>query len=170
MQLNQYLNRRNISSSIVLNLNREKLWELITSPGHLNNCHPFCKTNDIIRWEDDCHEDVLTYLNGLTYKRVFQNWDPGYGYDLLIGEENGPQSHVVWKIHEIAENQSSLTITVYPYLLTHWPRILSFIPFSIWIKPRLGRYLDSVLSGFDYFIKKNEQVPRNFKGKHPWFS
>ena len=170
MNLNQYLKRRKISKSIDLNINRKKLWELITSPGHLNNCHPFCKKNDVICWEENYHEDMLTYLNGLIYKRVFQNWDLEKGYDLLIGEADGPQSYVIWRIKDTIENQCRLTITVYPYLLDKWPRMLSFIPFVIWIKPRLYRYLDSVLYGFDYFIRNNESVPRNFKGEHPWFS
>ena len=92
------------------------------------------------------------------------------GYDLLIGEKDGPQSYVVWKTEEYFRIKSQLTITVFPFMMDKWPRIVSYIPFSFWVKPRLTNYLDSVLSGIDFFIQNGEEVPRNFKGRHAWFS
>jgi len=92
------------------------------------------------------------------------------GYDLLIGENGGPQSYVVWNLEQGSESKCKLTITVHPYLLDNLPRFLSYLPFSFWVKPRLEKYLDSVLSGIDYVLQNGGDVPRNFKGKHSWFS
>ena len=106
----------------------------------------------------------------MTYIRQFLNWNEGEGYDLIIGEENGLQSYVVWQITELNDNQSSLSITVYPYLLANLNKALSFLPFMLYVRPKLRTYLKSVLRGFAYFVEHGQAVPRNHWGKHSWFS
>tara|TARA_B100000214_G_C23905474_1_gene598632 strand:- start:271 stop:783 length:513 start_codon:yes stop_codon:yes gene_type:complete len=170
MENNVYKKRYNVTFSIEIKISKEKLWKLISSPGHLENCHPFCKSNKVINWVEGNYKDELIYLNGLKYIRDFCNFDSGNGYDLFIGEIDGPKSYVVWIIKENSKEKCNLTITVYPYIFARWGRILSYIPFKIYVKPRLKKYLDSVLSGFRYFIETGEPVPKNHKGKHPWFS
>ena len=151
-------------------ISAENLWKLISSPGYLNDCHPYCLNNEVLQWDEEGHKDCLIYLNGLTYIRNFQSWNEGSGYTLNIGEEGGKQSFVIWSIEEISENKSKLSITVYPYLLANLPRIISFLPYTFWIRPRLENYLKSVLTGFEYVSINNEPVPRNYFGRHPWFS
>ncbi len=104
-------------------ISSEALWKLISHPGNLNDCHPFCKSNEVIEWNEDVHVDRLVYLNGRTYIRQFLTWDEGEGYTLRIGEENGLQSFVQWKIDAVSENKSRLTITVHPYLLADIQRL-----------------------------------------------
>ena len=147
-----------------------ELWNLISAPSNLNDCHPFCKTNDVLQWDDTEHVDRLVYLNGRTYIRQFLTWNEGEGYTLRIGEENGLQSFVEWEIDSISENKSQLTITVHPHLLAGYPKVASFLPYQFWIKPRMRRYLRSVVSGFEYVAQTGEPVPRNHFGRHPWFS
>ena len=148
----------------------DALWKLISAPGNLNDCHPFCKSNEAIQWDKEGHVDRLVYLNGRTYIRQFLTWDEGEGYTLRIGEENGLQSFVQWEIDAVSENKSRLTITVHPYLLAGYPKIVSFLPYQFWIKPRMRRYLRSVVSGFEYVARTGEPVPRNHFGRHRWFS
>ena len=148
----------------------DALWKLISAPGNLNECHPFCKSNEAIQWDKEGHVDRLVYLNGRTYIRQFLTWDEGEGYTLRIGKENGLQSLVQWKIDTVSENKSRLTITVHPYLLAGYPKIVSFLPYQFWIKPRMRRYLRSVVSGFEYVAQTGEPVPRNYFGRHRWFS
>ena len=159
-----------ISQSRYFKISADNLWELISSPGNLNDCHPYCLSNDVIQWNEEGHKDCLIYLNGRTYIRKFQSWNEGKGYTLDIGEEGGRQSFVIWSIEEISENKSKLSITVYPYLLAKLPRIISFLPYTIWIRPRLEKYLKSVLTGFEFVAINNKPVPRNYFGRHPWFS
>ena len=84
-------------------------------------------------------------------------------------KKNGEQSYVKWKIS--SENESIfLSIEVYPYFFKGVPKILSWIPFNIFIRPKLTRYLDSVISGINWYLDNNEKVPPNFFGKHKWFS
>ena len=147
----------------------ENLWKVVSSPNYLNNVHPFCKENSIIKWNNDHHEDKILYLNDKTYIRKFVSWRALKGYDLWIGDNNKDQSFVEWRL-EKAGNRSKLTITVYPFILSNWPRILSFLPYFLYINIKLKSYLFSVLSGIHWYIKENTPVPKNQFGKHSWFS
>ena len=105
----------------------------------------------------------------MTYIRDFSEWFEGKGYNLWIGEDCGPKSYVEWRIKEHAVG-SELSITVYPHLLSKWPKTLAFIAFWIYINPKLRSYLKSVLKGFKWNLDKNTTVPRNQFGEHSWFS
>ena len=159
-----------ISIKKSFDVSSEVLWKLVSAPENLNDCHPFCESNEAIQWDEDGHVDRLVYLNGRTYIRQFLTWVEGEGYTLRIGEENGLQSFVQWEISAISENESQLTITVHPYILAGYPKVVSFLPYQFWIKPRMRRYLHSVVSGFEYVARTGEPVPRNHFGRHPWFS
>ena len=147
----------------------ENLWKVVSSPNYLNNVHPFCKENSIIKWNNDHHEDKILYLNDKTYIRKFVSWRALKGYDLWIGDNNRDQSFVEWRLEKVG-SKSKLTITVYPFLLSTWPRIFSFLPYFLYINIKLKSYLFSVLSGIDWYIKENTPVPKNQFGKHSWFS
>ena len=147
----------------------ENLWKVVSSPNYLNNVHPFCKENSIIKWNNDHHEDKILYLNDKTYIRKFVSWRALKGYDLWIGDNNKDQSFVEWRLEKVG-SRSKLTITVYPFLLSTWPRIFSFLPYFLYIDIKLKSYLFSVLSGVDWYIKENTPVPKNQFGKHSWFS
>ena len=163
-------NRLPITNSADFNISSAKLWKVISEPENLNNSHPFCKSNEIISWGEGGRSDRLIYLNGLNYIRTFKTWDEGAGYTLEIGKEGGPQSYVIWEIEPLGEEISRLKITIYPYLLDRGPGFLTFLLHKIWVKPRLEKYLHSVISGFRYYIKEDKRVPRNHFGKHSWFS
>ena len=147
----------------------ENLWKVVSSPNYLNNVHPFCKENSIISWNNDHHEDKILYLNDMTYIRKFVSWRALKGYDLWIGDNNKDQSFVEWRLEKVG-SRSKLTITVYPFLLSTWPKIFSFLPYFLYIDIKLKSYLFSVLSGIDWYIKENTPVPKNQFGKHSWFS
>ena len=157
------------SNSKFYKCSKKVLWETISSPNYLNNVHPYCEKNSVIYWENDRHEDRLVYLNGLTYERKFTEWKTDEGYDLWIGNDNKKQSFVEWRIKEEG-NGVRLSITVYPFLLSTWPKALSFLPYFLYINIKLKSYLYSVLSGIEWFIDKKTPVPKNKFGKHSWFS
>ena len=155
--------KRKIDSTV------DDLWKLIAKPGNLNLVHPFCKSNEIIKWDGVGSSDVLVYLNGLTYFREFTKWEINKGYTLLIGSKRGPKSKVVWEITR-SDNLTYLSITVYPHLLNNWPKLFSFIPYAILIKPLLKNYLKSVTGGINWYLINKVSVPKNHFGKHIWFS
>ena len=83
---------RSISITQKIDSSAFELWKIISKPGNLNLTHPYCKKNDIIKWNKKGSKDVLIYLNGLTYFREFTDWDNQKGYSLLIGKKRGPKS------------------------------------------------------------------------------
>ena len=148
---------------------KKELWDLISSPEHLNLVHPFCKSNESIHWDKKKSKDVLVYLNGMVYFRDFTSWEDENGYELMIGRKRGKKSRVVWKIKS-DDKSVSLKITVYPYLLSSWPRVMSLIPYKFIISPLLKSYLKSVISGINYYLINQKPVEKNHFGKHIWFS
>ena len=161
---------RGITCRLYFNHNSKDVWNVISTPNHLNLFHPFCKKSSIISWKESSHIDILEYLNGLKYIRKFTKWSPFKGYELTIGKKDGKQSYVVWEIKEIDNKTCTLSITVYPHLLSKYPKIISYLPFKLIIKPKLYNYLFSVISGLKYYLENNEKVPKNNFGKHKWFS
>ncbi len=153
-----------------INTSAKKLWDVISMPGNLEFCHPFCKTNPVEIWPGEGSHDLIEYLNGWVFERRFFNWYEGIGYDLEIGRRGGRNSEVSWRIRKIDSNQSILTICIYPYIVQNLPVAIRWIPHLFRVRPSLRSYLDSVTKGFEWFINRNEKVPRNQFGKHPWFS
>ena len=168
--IESYKKRKSISCSLRINFNIGHLWELISSPGYLEKCHPFCKTNNVIDWDDKKHMDKIVYVNGIEYIRDFIDWNPKKGYSLIIGKKGGRQSYVSWEIKEITSNSTEIKITVYPHEIENMGKFKKFLIFNFYVVPKLKFYLNCVLKGIDYYLKNNEEVPRNHFGKHSWFS
>ena len=117
----------------------------------------------------DLPSDELIYHNNLKFIRDFIKWNEKNGYELVIGEKNKKKSLVKWKI-SLVNNKTYLSITVYPYLMNQYPKIMSFLPYLIYIKPMLKSYLNSVLMGINWYLKTKKPVSKNQFGKHKWFS
>lgn len=147
-----------------------KLWDAISMPGNLEACHPFCAANPVSAWPGRDSRDEVHYLNGRVFQRRFRRWIDGVGYDLEIGRPGGRSSFVSWRITSIDSASSTLTITVYPYLLQRLTVAVRWLPHRLWVEPRLRSYLESVTCGFEFYARRGEPVPRNHFGGHPWFS
>lgn len=157
------------SKEIKLNFSKEKIWDLISSPRHLELVHPFCKSNKIIRWDDKGHKDILLYNNNRTYIRNFYEWKINEGYKLMIGEKGKDKSRVIWEIKE--DNQTStLKISVYPYIFSNKPAVIYLFYYIFFINPSLRSYLHNVLKGIDWYLNNNTPVKKNQFGIHKWFS
>ena len=163
------MQRFKTSNSLTYDCSLESLWEIVSSPNYLNNVHPFCRVNSISQWSDEHHEDKIIYLNERTYIRRFVSWRNLEGYDLWIGDSNKNQSFVEWRLEKVGTG-SKLTITVYPFLLSSWPKVFSFLPYFLYINIKLKSYLFSVLSGIEWYVEEKTPVPKNQFGRHSWFS
>ncbi|MAO97964.1 MAG: hypothetical protein CMC06_02835, partial [Flavobacteriaceae bacterium] len=76
---------------------------------------------------------------------------------------------VVWEISS-KNYKNYLSITVYPHFMRKYPKIISYFPHKIIVEPYLKKYLKSVIGGIDYYLENRKTVPRNYFGKHEWFS
>lgn len=146
-----------------------EIWDVISSKNNLELFHPFCKTNKIIDWCGKNSSDMLTYHNGRTYIRTFLSWNKNKGYTLLIGSNKSKLSYVEWSLY--TENGNNyIKISIFPYLLKKIPRFISYIPYKLYIFPKLKSYLSSVLNGLDFYMNNNKKITKNQFGKHSWFS
>ena len=148
----------------------QRMWDIISAPGNLERCHPFCESNPVETWPGPASQDEVHYLSGWVYVRRFLRWHEGVGYDLEIGREGGSTSFVSWRIKPIDENSCVLKITVVPHTLQDWPTFVRWIPYLLRVRPMLRKYLASVVRGFEWYALRGEPVPRNQFGPHPWFS
>lgn len=147
-----------------------RVWDVISSPGNLEDCHPFCEKNPVLEWPGPQSRDEVHYLSGWMYERRFCNWIDGVGYDLNIGRRGGSQSFVSWRITEIDDRNCTLKITVYPHTLQNIPAVIRWLPYLVKLRPALKSYLESVVMGFEWYVMRDEAVPRNQFGRHAWFS
>ena len=159
-----------VSEGININASSQKVWEVISKPSNLESCHPFCESNPVEKWSKAKSVDFVNYYNGLKFKRIFIDWIDGYGNDLMIGKINGRKSKVIWRINEIDNLKSQLTITVYPHNTKRYPFILKSLVYFFYINPMLRKYLSSVLKGFQWHIEQGKSVQKNQFGNHKWFS
>ena len=146
------------------------VWAAISMRGNLELCHPFCEKNPVKTWSGEGSRDEVHYLNGLIYERRFSRWIEGIGYDLTIGQIGGRSSIVSWRVAPVDDENCTLTIVVYPYLLQGVPVAIRWLPHLLRVRPLLKAYLSSVIRGFEWYVKRGEPVPRNQFGTHPWFS
>ncbi len=159
-----------VSRSIKINASSQKVWEVISKPGNLELCHPFCESNPVEKWSGTESIDYVIYYNGLKFQRIFTKWIEDLGYDLLIGRKNGKKSKVIWRINKINNSKSQLKIAIYPHNTKKYPNIIKFLIYYIYVQPMLLKYLSAVLKGFRWYIVQGKTVQKNQFGKHKWFS
>ena len=169
--MSQKINNYNgfITSRRIIDAKIANLWQIISSPSNLELYHPFCQKNQVIQWFEEKSIDRIIYLNGKTFERKFFNWVPNIGYDLKINQISKPDSLVKWRIYAL-EDKSEIEIKVYPYVFNQGSMILNILPFTIFSKPILTNYLDSVTLGLKYYAETGNVVSKNQFGKNIWFS
>jgi hypothetical protein len=160
------MNGFKVSEKIILNQNPDIVWEIISSKNALELFHPYCLKNDAIDYKK---KDKLVYLNGLIYIREFSVWKPNKGFELSIGKKGGKKSKVIWEI-KILDRGCEVKISVLPYSSSKISKYFHPIVNIIIVKPKLRKYLQSVLTGLKFYLDTNIKVKKNQFGKHAWFS
>jgi len=147
----------------------EDVWKAVASPGYLEKVHPFCERNPVTVWPGSAARDEVHYRSGWVYQRSFSDWIEGAGYDLDIGADGEPTSHVTWRISTHTGGVCRLTISVWPRAITPIPG-LNWLVRLVIIGPMMRRYLRSVTEGVEWFVTTGEPVVTDQFGRHPWFS
>ena len=158
-----------VSRKIKLKSNTDILWDLISSPENLNLVHPFCKSNKVIKWDNNSHSDSLLYYNNRTYIRELFEWEEGKGYKLYIGEEGKKKSKVIWEL-EPREKGCEIKITVFPYRTNKISKLLYPLVHFFIVRTKLKKYLKSVLKGLKFHLDNEVKIKKNQFGTHSWFS
>ncbi|MBI90068.1 MAG: hypothetical protein CMG60_08275 [Candidatus Marinimicrobia bacterium] len=159
-----------ISFSGLINTDLKKVWDVISKQSALELFHPFCVENKASIWPGKSSTDTIKYLNGMKLTREFCYWEDEKGFDLRIHNNGKKHSFVTWRILGQVRTVN-IVITIYPYLFNRGNKFMNMIPFFVFVRPQLKRYLGSVVGGLRWHIDNNEKpVPKNHFGKHVWFS
>ena len=162
-----------VYSEIEIKASNSKIWKMISEPGNLNLCHPFCKSNIVEKWNDVGAVDFIEYYNGLTMKRLFTSWTPKEGYELIIGKGNQGVAKVKWEIISKNKQSSSLkiSITLLPEIILYkYPKLIHNILVLVYLKPKMKNYINAVVKGFKYHIETGIKVKKNQFGYNSMFS
>ena len=148
----------------------KKVWEVISSPGNLEDCHPYCCSNPVHQWPGPDSVDEVHYYSGWVYERHFKNWVDETGYDLEIGRAGGDRSFVTWRIEHDDDANCTLTISVCSSVLKRYPIYIRWLPYLTKVRPMLRKYLTSVVKGVEWKATRGKAVTKDQFGRHPWFS
>lgn len=162
-----------VSVSRLLKADQQKIWEKISTPGIVHHYHPFCKENPVVLWNEENSVDEIIYENNLVYRREFNTWLEGIGYDLIIVHKERILAIVIWRINKIDDEFHELQISLKPQLKGILPKIPSFlrwIPYYVFIRWQMKNYLGHVLKGFENYIITGNQIKPNQFGKHRFYS
>jgi hypothetical protein len=146
------------------------VWGLISEPGHLKQCHPFCDKVSITSWPGASSVDSITYYSGITYKRNFVRWVEGQGYDLELGERPNLTARVHWRIVPQGEMHSHFSIEVMPYLRASLGPDKKRIYLERLFGDVLQHYLQCVVRGVKHKVETGEDVIKDQFGKNLHYS
>ena len=162
------MNEFKVSRKLFLKQSLDDVWEVISSKESLELFHPYCSKNKAISW-GDIKVDELVYLNGVVFIREFTSWNPNHGFELTIGKRDGKKSRVKWEI-TMSNSGCLISISIWPYKPSKVSKILyPFVNVFI-VRPKLKKYLSSVLKGLNFYLTNRTVVKKNQFGSHSWFS
>ena len=162
-------NGRPVRVSTIINANSDRVWAVISTPGNLENVHPFCFSNPVSAWPGVGAHDEVHYRSGWVYHRHFSDWIDETGYDLDIGATGEETSHVSWRLHPLDDEHTRLTIKVWPRPISRIPGLRQFLRIII-VGPLMRRYLQAVTAGVNWYVINGEPVKEDQFGSHIWFS
>ena len=161
-----------ISKKITIDVNRQQLWKIISVSGQLHLFHPFCKNNEVLKWDKEKSIDFIEYYNRKLLKRKFFDWEEEVGYKLIINDLKKDIAEVHWDLLYPRKSKIDLSIKVQilDTALKRFPNTINKIILRTYVLPKLGTYLDSVLYGIKYFSETGNKVSKNQFGYNSMFS
>ena len=161
-----------IRKKVTVDVNRKYLWKIISLPGQLRLFHPFCKNNEVLKWEKEKSVDFIEYYNKKLLKRKFFDWKEEIGYKLIINDLKKDIAEVHWNIFNSRKNKIDLSIEVQilDTAMKKFPNTINKLILRTYVLPKLGTYLDSVLCGVKYFSETGNKVSKNQFGYNSMFS
>ena len=59
-----------ISKKVTIDVSCQQLWKIISVPGQLNLFHPFCKSNEVLKWDKEKSIDFIEYKVPFNFSNV----------------------------------------------------------------------------------------------------
>jgi len=165
-----YRSRQNleICAQIHINCSKEKLWKVITAPGHLEKYHPFCAYHKSERWNGVGCVDESKSNYGKIVRREVIEWNEGVGYTIKMLNPN-QNTTVRFEIGAVEEGvQFKVYLKTNAYRKNPRPFWIFLAP--LMIVPSYKKYFHSLLNGIKYYAETDKKVSRNQFGHHRKYS
>jgi len=111
-------NVRSTDAKLRYPVSAQRLFEIMSAEGAFGDYHPWVVKNPIIKWCGNGSEDMIEMKDGKVNYRTFFNWNPGVGYDIMLGPEKGPRRLIRWRIKG-AGDQCVMTVQTFDM---PWPK------------------------------------------------
>ena len=93
---------------------------------------------------------------------------------MIGGRGRKKKTEVQWETNKIDEQsgkeRTELKIILKMPNFQKLPFFIRWIPHYFYLRPKMKKYLDSVVKGFNHYITTGKPVKRNQFGSHSWFS
>lgn len=148
----------------------DTVWQAISEPGNLKDCHPFCKETEVECWPGLGSRDSITYYSGIHYQRNFVYWHEGTGYDIELGDPPDQTARVLWRIEPTSLETSQISIEVFPLLKRDLPADKKQKYLERLFGDVLQHYLECVVKGVRHFAETGTPVSKDQFGKNALYS
>ncbi|HET8837875.1 MAG TPA: hypothetical protein VFM82_02650 [Flavobacteriaceae bacterium] len=165
--------RRNfrIAGEIDIDEAQEKLWQIITQPGHLENFHPFVKNHDKVKnWHGVGSKDSGSFYSGKKMNRIVSDWKEGKEYSIKMKNSDQNDTRVRFALKFLSPKKTSFSITINTDAYRKIPRPFWPIFSRFFLLPSFKNYLYSILNGLAFYSETGQKVNRNQFGRHGKFS
>ncbi|WP_121667712.1 hypothetical protein [Mesonia aquimarina] len=160
-----------IQGKIEINYTKEKIWHIITQPGHLENYHPYCKKHiKTTSWKQIGDTDQGFFYSGKSMKREVIDWQEEKSYKVKIDNDDENLSEVKFSIESKTTEISIFTIEIFTDSYKKIPRPIWYFFAFIFLVPSYKKYLNSILKGLKYYSETGKKVSKNQFGSHKIFS
>ena len=165
--------RRNfrIKGTISIGAPREKLWRIITTPGHLEYFHPFVKEHGKAeKWNGVGAKDYGVFNNGKRLNRTVIDWKEGSGYKIKMEHDDTNKTFVCFVLTGTSPTQTNFSVEIQTDSYRKIPRPIWKIFARYFLVPSFKKYLYSILKGLEYYTETGKKVRKNQFGRHRKFS
>ena len=153
-----------------INAPASRAWQVISEPGNLKDCHPFCANTEVEKWPGLGSRDSITYYSGIHYHRNFVNWLEGTGYDIELGDSPNQTARVLWRIDPKSEDMCQISIEAFPFVRKSLDQEKKKKYLDRLFGDVLQHYLECVCKGICFFSETNTPVTKDQFGKNPLYS
>ncbi len=169
----QVTTRKNfqIKGELTIEGAKEKLWQIITSPGHLEKFHPFVKEHiKTEKWHGIGAKDSGSFYSGKKINRVVTEWKEGSSYIIKMKNDDGSNTTVRFGLTELSSMKTAFFITIQTDAYRKIPRPFWPIFARFFLVPSFKKYLYSILNGLAYYSTTGNKIKKNQFGRHRKFS
>lgn len=147
-----------IKGTLDINCSAEKIWNLLTEPGHLEKFHPFCEYHEKVVYKGIGTKDSGRFASGRKVFREIIAWESGKSYTVLLKNTKQKETNITFLMEELDSETATFSVHIQTKTYKNIPRIIWKWFAKRKILPVLKNYLHSLLNGTKYYLETGNNV------------